>query len=170
MSCGALVVWSDEAGHRTPFWSAGYVVWLAFRRIGGVGFRNEKAIFKSMKVGYYIFNALIASNFDFRPQRINDTTEVWRWQIWAREEAREASLLRRHSRRYRTECSRCPCEFVRSRWRHLRGISKGICCPRGKRTIQSLWGHYRGYKKLRVTSCVWTQKTIHSLKETKTFA
>ena len=105
----------------------------------GVGFVNEKAILKCMKTGYYIFNALIASNFDFYVQRINDTLEILNGQIWAREEARGAYLLRRHSRRYRTECSRCPCEFVRIRWRHLRGTVKGFVVRWGR-------GQYRAYE------------------------
>ena len=133
---------------RTPFWSAGYVVWLAFRRIGGYGFVNEKAKVKVQKIPKYFLTHLIASIFDFYLQRINDTLEIPNGQIWAREEAREASPQQRHSRRYRTVCFRYLCELVRSRRIDLLGLGKGICCRRWKRAIQSLWGHRKGNKTL----------------------
>ena len=106
--------------------------------VAGVGFENEKQILKRSKRGTLILIHLISSNFDFYLQRINDTLEIPSGAIWACEEARGASLLQRHSRRYRTECFRYLCELVRSRRIDLRGIGKGICCRRGKRAIQSL--------------------------------
>lgn len=60
---------------------------------GGYGFVNEKAKVKVQKIPKYFLTHLIASNFDFYLQRINDTLEIPNGQIWAREEAREASLL-----------------------------------------------------------------------------
>ena len=69
------------------------MVWLAFRCGGGVGFENEKAKVKVQKIPKYFLRHLIASNFDFYLQRINDTLEIPSGAIWAYEEAREASLL-----------------------------------------------------------------------------
>ena len=69
------------------------MVWLAFRRIGGYGFVNEKAKVKVQKIPKYFLTHLIASNFDFCIQRINDTLETPSGAIWACEEARGASLL-----------------------------------------------------------------------------
>lgn len=114
------------------------MVWLAFRRIGGYGFVNEKAKVKVQKIPKYFLTHLIASIFDFCMQRINDTLKTPSWAIWACEEAREASAFKRYSERHGTEHQRWVCDAVRSRRIDLRGIGKGICCRRGKRTIQSL--------------------------------
>ena len=93
-----------------------------------MGFENEKAKVKVRKNAKYFLTHLFASIFDFYIQRINDTLKIPSGAIWACEEAREASLLRRHSGRYRTECFRYLCELVRSRRIDFRGIGKGICC------------------------------------------
>lgn len=66
---------------------------LRFLSWWGVGFVNEKQFLKRSKRGTLILSHLIASNFDFYLQRINDTLEIPSEVIWACEEAREASLL-----------------------------------------------------------------------------
>ena len=114
------------------------MVWLAFRRIWGVGFENEKCKTKVRKNAKYFLTHLFASIFDFYLQRINDTLKTPSGAIWACEEAREASAFKRYNERHRTERQRWVCDAVRSRRIDLLGIGKGICCRRGKRAIQSL--------------------------------